>query len=47
MVGDVLDGRQLVVVREQRGAAQVGQAAHLGGPVLVAIDAGNSRSGHR
>ena len=40
VVGDVLDGRQLVVVRQQRRAAQVGQAPHLGGPFLVAVDAG-------
>ncbi len=40
MVGDVLDGRQLIVVRQQRGAAQVGQSADLGGPFLVAVDAG-------
>ena len=42
MVGDVLDGRQLVVVRQQRRAAQVGEAAHLGGPFLVAVDAGKA-----
>ena len=40
VVGDVLDGRQLVVVRQQRRAAQVGESPHLGGPLLVAVDAG-------
>ena len=40
VVGDVLDGGQLVVVRQQRRAAQLGQPAHLGGPFLVAVDTG-------
>ena len=40
MVGDVLDGGQLVVVRQQSRAAQLGEAAYLGGPFLVAVDAG-------
>ena len=39
VVGDVLDGRQLVVVRQDRGVAQVGQPADFGGPLLVALDA--------
>ena len=39
VVGDVLNGRKLVVVRQQRGAAQLGQATYLGGPLLVADDA--------
>ena len=42
VVGDVLDGRQLVVVRQQRRAAQLGEAAHLGGPLLIAVDAGKT-----
>ena len=42
VVGDVLDGRQLVVVRQQRRAAQIGQAPHLGGPLLIAVDAGKT-----
>ena len=42
MVGDVLDGRELVVVRQQRRAAQIGQAAHLGGPFLIPVDPGKT-----
>ena len=33
MVGDILDRRQLVVVRQHRGVAQLGQPANLGGPL--------------
>ena len=40
VVGDVLDGRQLVVVRQQRCAAQICQSTDLGGPFLVTVDAG-------
>ena len=40
MVGHVLDGRQLVVVRQQRRTALGRQAAHLGGPFLVADHTG-------
>jgi hypothetical protein len=35
VVGDVLDGRQLIVVRQERGAALGSQAANLGGPFLI------------
>ena len=38
VVGDVLDGGKLVVVRQDRGVAQVGQPADLGRPLLVAFD---------
>ena len=40
VVGHVLDGGQLVVVRQQGGAAQPGQPAHLGGPLLVTVHTG-------
>ena len=40
MVGDVLDGRQLVVVGQDGGVALGGQPANLGGPVRVTLDAG-------
>ncbi|CAA0134001.1 Uncharacterised protein [Mycolicibacterium vanbaalenii] len=42
MVGDILDGRQLVVVRQQRRTAKLDEPAHLGGPLRVTVDAGET-----
>jgi hypothetical protein len=40
MVRDILDGRKLVIVRQDGGVAQRGQPTNLGRPELVTLDAG-------
>src|SRR5262249_32162327 len=40
VVGDVLDGGKLVVVRQHSGATQPGQPANLSGPLLVTVNPG-------
>ena len=41
MVGDVLDGRELVIVREEGRSAQRGEATNLGGPFGAGIGVGD------
>ena len=40
MIGNVLDGRDLIVVREHGRVALLGQPPHLGGPLGVGLDTG-------